>query len=135
MTDPSDNELAELVRNIDQDPDILHGDVTPAVLQLIDSGLPAAKAVLEVLDAPDMLTRQRAQRVVEGVVMRRNGWQPGQGYPEPHEGQQKVHAVLELNGAYDANAPPELRRRAIAKWRQWIQAEEHAERKGAPKDD
>jgi hypothetical protein len=127
MTDPIDNELADLVRNIDASPDRLHFDVTPAVLQLTELGLPAAKAVLELLNAPDVLTRQRAQRVVEGIVMRRHGWQPGQGYPEPHGGQQRVKSVIESNGSYRADAPPEFRRQAIAKWRQWIESEEHAD--------
>lgn len=131
MADPIDDKLADLVRGIDENSDPLHIDVTPAVLQLMESGLRAAAAVLELLDAPDVLTRKRAQRVVEGVVMRRNGWQPGQGYPEPHEGQQKVRSVLESNGSYRAGAPPELRRQAIAKWRQWIEGEEHPDQRGA----
>src|SRR4051812_37104296 len=115
MSDPVDKRLADLVRYIDQNPDPLHVDVTPAVLQLMELGLHAAKAVLELLDASDVLTRKRAQRAVEGVVMRRNGWRPGQGYPNPHAGQ-KVKSVLESNGSYRADSPSELRRRAIAKW-------------------
>jgi hypothetical protein len=135
MPDPIDKELADLVQKIDENPDRLHADVTPAVLQLMDLGLPGAKAVLELLDAPEWLTRIRVQRVIEGVVMRRNGWQPGQGYPEPHEGQEKVATVLASNGSYNAKAPSEHRREAIAKWRQWIEAEEKADRRGVPQHD
>lgn len=135
MPESIDDALAGLVRSIDENPDPLHVDVTPSVLQLMESGLPAARAVLELLDAPDALTRKRAQRVVEGVVMRRNGWLPGQGYPEPHEGQQRVKAILESNGSYDAEAPPELRRRAMVLWRQWIEAEESVDRQEPAKHD
>jgi hypothetical protein len=132
MADMTDDKLVGLVREIDENPDPLHVDVTPAVLQMTELGLPAAKAVLELLDAPEWPTRIRAQRVIEGVVMRRYGWQPGHGYPNPHEGQKKVADVLSSNGSYDAKSSSEHRREAIVKWRQWIESEEMVDSRGAP---
>lgn len=131
MADPVNDKLAGLVRDIDKHPDPLHVDVTPAVVQLIAIGLPAVAAVLELLDAPDVLTRRRAQRVVEGVVMQRHGWRPGRGYADPQAGQLKVRAVLETNGSYRADAPPENRRLAIARWRKWIEEQDNTDQQGA----
>ena len=41
-------------------------------------------------------------------------------YPDPHEGQARTEAVLHANGDYDADAPPEQRRAAMARWRRWL---------------
>jgi hypothetical protein len=115
--------LEALVQTIDANPDPLHVDVTPSVLQLIELGLQGAQAVLDLLDAPAFLTRKRAQRVLEGIVMRRHGWVPGQGYQDP-QGQEETQAVLHANGDYRADAAPEERRSAIDKWRRWLEAQD-----------
>jgi hypothetical protein len=112
-----------LVERIDEDVDPLHVDFTPSVLALSGQGLPAVRAVLDLLDAPDRLTRLRAQRVVEGVVMRRNGWTPGQGYHDP-AGEERTRATVTANGSYRADAPSPERRRAIDLWRRWLQQQE-----------
>lgn len=117
-------EIETLVQTINDDPDRLHLDYTPSVLKLSELGLPAAKAVLDLLDAPEFLTRKRAQRVLEGVVMRLYGWVPGLGYTDPHEGQKKTQDLLKANGNYRADASPDERRNAIGKWRRWIETQE-----------
>jgi|SRR5436853_1279451 len=114
-------ELKRLVRTIDDEPNINHLDVTPSVLKLSEMGLPAAKAVLGLLASDDLLTRKRAQRVLEGVVMRRNGWVFGHGYGDP-AGRQKTQALIEQNG-YQADSAPGARAKAIEKWRDWLEAQ------------
>jgi hypothetical protein len=114
--------LESLAQTIDDDADPLHADFTPSVSKLIRKGLPGARAVLHLLDAPRRLTRLRAQRVIEGVVMMRNGWKPGRGYPD-ETGQEETKALLKANGSYRADASPEERHSAIEKWRQWLDAQ------------
>ena len=114
---------AELVRTIDAAPDRLHVDMTPSVHALIELGLPGARAALAVLDAEGRLTRQRGQRVLEGVVMRRFGWRPGQGFPDASS-EQRARAVISDNGPYDARAEPADRADAIERWRRWLEAED-----------
>ena len=112
----------QLVKTINDDPDPLHADVTPSVLKLSEEGLAGARAVLDLLDASGLLTRRRAQRVIEGVVMRRHGWVAGQGYTDP-DGQQKTQDLLAANGNYQADAVPGERRRAAEKWRRWLESQ------------
>lgn len=118
------NDIEKLIRTIDENPDPLHSDFTSSVLRLIELGPPAAKAVLDLLDAPEFLTRKHAQRVLEGVVMRLHGWVPGRGYPDAQSGQKKTHDLLKANGNYDPNSSSSDRRKAIEKWRQWLQMQE-----------
>jgi hypothetical protein len=113
--------LAALVRTLDERPDPLHVDVTPSVLALIDLGLPGAEAVLDRLNAPERLTRMRAQRVVEAVLAHRFGWRAGVGYPTA-EAEQQARAVATSNG-YNADASELDRLAAIERWRAWIDAE------------
>src|SRR5215472_1570923 len=94
-------DIQQLVRVINEDPDELHGDFTPAVLKLMTKGLPAAIAVLPLLNSPDSSTRARAYRVLEGVIKIRNGWVPGQGYKD-REGQDRTESTLAANGNYNA---------------------------------
>lgn len=116
-------DIEDLVRTIDDDPDPLHTDFTPSVLALIEKGLPGARAVLDLLDAPELPTRRRAQRVLEGVVMRRHGWAAGRGYADPG-GERRTEELLKENGDYQADAAPEARRRAAERWRRWLESEE-----------
>lgn len=118
------NDIEKLIRTIDENPDPLHGDFTPSVLKLSELGIPGAKAVLDLLDAPEFLTRKHAQRVLEGVVMRLHGWVPGRGYPDAHSGQKKTQDLLKANGNYDPNSSSSDRRKAIEKWRQWLEMQE-----------
>lgn len=118
-----ETEINSLIQTIDVGEDELHADFTPSVLKLIEKGLPGARAVLGLLDAPEFLTRKRVQRVLEGIVMRRHGWRPGQGYPD-FESQERTQALLQANGNYQADASPRSRKKAIEKWRRWLEAQE-----------
>src|SRR5713101_6699429 len=110
--------IRQLLRAINDEPDELHGDFTPAVLKLMTRGLAAAKAVLPLLNSQDSGSRARAYRVLEGVVKIRNGWVPGQGFKDP-QGQEKTLATLQANGDYRAQMEEPQRLAAIAKWRRW----------------
>ncbi|HEX9988146.1 MAG TPA: YkgJ family cysteine cluster protein [Chloroflexia bacterium] len=98
-------------------------DVTPSELELIESGVSGVRAVLTLLDDPKVATRKHAQRVLEGVVMRRHSWVREQGYQDP-TGEEQTRALLAANGNYQANAPLEERRESIEKWRQWLEMQE-----------
>lgn len=117
-----EDEIEMLVKTINDNPDRLHVDSTPSVQRLIQLGLPGATAVVDLLNAPDLHTRLRAQRVLEGVVMRMHGWRPGQGYRDS-EGQERTMSVLSANGDYKADAPQRKRKSAIGKWRHWLEAQ------------
>jgi Fe-S-cluster containining protein len=98
-------------------------DITPEEAALIESGLPGIRAVINLLNAPELVTRKHAQRVLEGAVMRLHGWVPGQGYTDP-SGEGKTQDLLRANGSYQANATREERALALDKWSLWLEAQE-----------
>lgn len=118
---PADPDLARLVASLDDDPDPLHLDFTPAVHALIDRGCAGALAVVDLLDAPDELTRLHAERVVEGAAMAYHGWVAGRGYADGALGEERVRALLAANGGYSYDAAPEVRRAAVPRWRHWLE--------------
>lgn len=118
----TDQEIKALVDTIDENPDLLHLDVTPSVLKLVQQGLPAAQAVLDLLDAPELLTRKRARRVLEGVIGQRFGWSAGHGFPD-HDKQEEFHRLLKANGDYQAELPANERKESIEKWRRWLESQ------------
>lgn len=117
-----DPEVVELLRTLGEGASPLHYEYTPSVHRLIELGWPGARAVLDLLDAPEDITRRRAQRVIEGVVMRHHGWRPGVGYLDP-SGAEKTGAVVSQNGSYRADAPQAERRASMEKWRTYLAAQ------------
>ena len=111
--------IAELLPRIDDSPDPLHADITPAVLALSDLGPPAALAVVPLLEADDRMTRLHAQRVVEGVVMRLHGFSPGRGFGDRPVGEPLARTLL-ASFDYDFDAPPGARSAAAARARAWL---------------
>src|SRR5919198_6603025 len=73
--------LDALIRTIDDAPDPLHLDMTPSVRALGAYGRDAFPPLLDLLDAPEELTRLHAQRALELAVYRRHGFVAGQGFP------------------------------------------------------
>ena len=124
-------DIERFIQTIDDDPDPLHTDVTPSVLKLIKKGLSGMAAVLNLLNSSDFLTRKRAQRVLEGVVMQRHGWISGRGYTTS-DGQERTQALLAANGNYQADAAPEIRRASIEKWRHWLESQQKQPRSKQP---
>ncbi len=106
---------------LNDDPDPLHNDQTPAVQALGALGLRAVPGLLERMGSDDALTRLRAQRAFELVLGRRHGFVPGQGFDTP-AGEAAMRAEWQAQGDYDHGAPPARRTQAIAQWRQWLRS-------------
>ncbi|HSI77827.1 MAG TPA: hypothetical protein VK957_18150 [Lunatimonas sp.] len=115
--------IDSLVKVINENPDRLHLDYTPAVHQLIEYGVEAIEAVLPSLNSQDKWERLRALRVLEGVINRQNGWKSGIGFPDGSDGEQKTRELLQQNGNYQYDAPIEQRTSSIAKWKEWLKGQ------------
>jgi hypothetical protein len=111
----TDDEIAAHIRALDDDPDELHADMTPAVSALAEIGEPALPALLEPLAAPAELTRLHAQRALEGAIYRRHGFRPGRGFPEPDGEDAARRDLLEIG--YEYGAGEEERRAALQRLR------------------
>lgn len=107
------------MQRIDVDPDKLHKDYTPAVHRLIEIGEPALNAVLELMAAEDELTRLRAQRVIEGVTMRMNGFDSAQGWSSRQQSDE-WRRLWSLLGSLDYKAPLESRVESVKRWKEWL---------------
>lgn len=115
--DPAD--IAALVARIDADPDPLHWDRTPAVEALIRVGWPAAPLLLDrMLDASED-TRLRAQRALEGILLRELGFVAGRGFTR-EGGEARFRALWDKLGGYAFDADPEDRQRAVCAWKEWL---------------
>lgn len=126
MVGADEQDLTGLVAAINADPNPLHVDFTPAVMRLIDLGLDAAEAVLPLLVAPDAMTRLRARRVLEGVVMRRHGWVAGRGYRDAGSEAAAQHELAAI-GDEPATTAPATHAGDIGKWRVWLDASRRAD--------
>lgn len=111
--------IDSLVATIDDNYDPLHTDYTPSVHRLSEMGIPAIEAVLPLLDNTDEFIRMHAQRVVEGVINRMNGFVPGQGYTTK-EGEEKVSFILNSIKYNYADTVLENRHRSIERLRNWL---------------
>jgi hypothetical protein len=111
--------LDQLLRRIDEEPDPLHQDQTPAVQALAAAGRPAIPGLLDLLAAPATDTRMRAQRAFEGLLMRELGFVPGKGFSTP-DGEQRFRALWLAQGNYAFDGPPADRAAAITAWRAWL---------------
>ena len=114
--------LADLVRTIDDDPDILHGDYTPAVWALCGRGLDGAEAILPLLEASSDTTRMHAGTVLACAVARYFRDRPGQGDTAEAGDDRRFAQAWKATGAYDRAAPPAARHAAALGWRRWIAA-------------
>ncbi|MFK8004122.1 MAG: hypothetical protein AB8H86_31440 [Polyangiales bacterium] len=99
--EPENAELAQLVATLDENPDMLHSDYTPSVHALSTHGVPAARAVVHLLDAEAPYTRLHAQRVVEGVVNHTFGFRSGSGFPDAELEAEARRWIAEWGYAYD----------------------------------
>ncbi|HEX4859935.1 MAG TPA: hypothetical protein VFV07_01775 [Rhizomicrobium sp.] len=110
--------IDDLLARLNEDPDKLHADQTPAVAALIAEGQAAIAAVLERMRGGDEPTRMRAQRVLEGITMAQLGFVPGQGWPDPGA-EDRWRALWRSLGDFDWQAPSAQRERAIGLWQDW----------------
>jgi len=121
MPAPLEKEIAELIERIDQHPDKLHGDHTPAVGRLIEIGRPALGRVLELMLNENRDTRLRALRVIETVTMGLAGFRLGQGWSSAAD-ERTWRDQWSAMGSLTADAPMTKRAESVAKWRQWLGA-------------
>lgn len=108
-----------LIRSINQHPDPLHLEVTPAVRELVEIGPSAIPLLLEVQlsDLPE--SHMRAQTALEGITMRMYGFQPGQGWrPEDEARWRGFWADL---GSLNWQDDEPKRQASVALWRQWLE--------------
>ncbi|MFH0894877.1 MAG: hypothetical protein V2A54_10625 [Bacteroidota bacterium] len=111
--------IDSLVKTIDDNYDILHSDFTPSVHKLSTMGIPAIEAVLPLLNSSKEDTRLHAQRVVEGVIYRMNGFVPGQGFTTKG-GEEKSREILN-SIEYDwEGIDLKNRQNAIENLKKWI---------------
>jgi hypothetical protein len=117
-------QVAQLIRHINEKPFLDHADWTFASFALVKIGRPALKyGVLDLLVSPEELTRLRAWRVVEGVTLAEMGFVQGQGWPKGQDSlmqDEKWRELWRQNGSYDPDAPKEARDSAYKKWVQWL---------------
>src|SRR5262249_20328998 len=112
--------VEDLVKHINENPDFLHGDYTPAVWELIKIGLPSLKyGVLELLLSNNPEERIRAERVLTGVSMEVIGLRLGSGPKDPSL-ETKWRDLWKANGSYDWSGSAESRGQSVIKWRQWV---------------
>jgi hypothetical protein len=119
-----DQEIAALVNRLNQQPDKLHSDNTPAVNELIAIGVPVLEQVLPLMLGENRDTRLRALRVTEMVTMKLHGFRPGSGWLRTGD----EHAWRELwkaMGELTADAPASARAAAVGRWMEWLRAQDN----------
>ncbi|MEZ4403192.1 MAG: hypothetical protein R3B06_24420 [Kofleriaceae bacterium] len=112
--------IASLVATLDDDPDLLHNDVTPAVWGLCAHQLAGAAAVVPLLEAAAPMTRLHASRALECAVASWFGFAPGQGYPDGSGAEARFRALWIANGSYGADLPAPARHAARVRWERWL---------------
>jgi hypothetical protein len=115
-------EVRNLIERIDEDPDELHLDYTPAVHQLIAIGEAALEPALELMLSEDEMTRLHAQRVIEGVILTMLGFVFGRGWKEgnSHENEARFRNLWSSLGDLDFEGTDEQRKHAVGLWRYWL---------------
>ncbi|HEX8167054.1 MAG TPA: DUF4157 domain-containing protein [Beijerinckiaceae bacterium] len=105
--------LEACLRALDDAPDPLHADRTPAVQSLIEIGEPALFPLIDRLQSDDRDTRMRAERAVQGITRRRFGFD-GLAWPE---GAMERWMDWWSAVGFDSAAPPDRRAEAIVRLR------------------
>jgi hypothetical protein len=110
--------VTELIRRIDENPDRLHIESTPAVHELIDIGPAAIEPVLGLMLDDLEVRRQRGQRVLQEILVRMYGYEPGIQWANTPN-QRKYLAKWESLGLeYDTELS--ARRKGVEKWKHWL---------------
>jgi hypothetical protein len=114
-----DEQLDKLVCTIDDDPNPLHSDYTPSVDELIELGDVAIPRMLDLMLSDNEDTRLHAQRVLEGIILKRYGFVRGRSGLKP-KGEEEFRAFWKSLGGLNWEAPREERERAVKLWRVWL---------------
>lgn len=112
--------LDAALRTLDDDPDELHGDMTPSVRTLGAIGLRAVPGILDRMMADGAMTRLHAQRALEALLDRRHGFVAGRGYPSPRD-EEARRKEWKAQGSYRHDAPMDARLASVTLWRRWLE--------------
>jgi len=123
---PVDQRVKELCGRINDNPDMLRFDYTPAVHGLIEIGAPAISPALDLMLSDDQDTRLRAERVLEGVTLQDHGFVFGQGWKKP-EGEEEWRQFWKHLGSMHYKASRQDRIASIALWRAWLAERQKAQ--------
>jgi hypothetical protein len=117
--DATEARIARLIETIDDDPDELHFDYTPAVGKLIKVGRPAIRALVDIMLEEPLIRRRRAQRAIEGITMEMMGFRFGQGWDKP-ESEHRWKKFWDSLDHLRSEASIDERRKSVDKWREWL---------------
>jgi hypothetical protein len=119
--DPDDDNRSadELLAAIDDDPDKLHADYTPAVWALSHLGWEVAPRLLDLMLADSAETRMHAARALELIVDRAYGFVAGQGFPG-QDAEEQARVLWMANGGYRYDTDASTRAEAVRLWRRWL---------------
>ncbi len=112
--------LAALLQAINDSPDPLHRDHTPAVQSLVELGISALPGVFELMDSPRDETRRRAQYVLAKVVLEDLTRQLPPRSPA-NQALQQWQDLQRANGSYQWDAPEAARKSSINQWKRWCE--------------
>jgi HEAT repeat protein len=112
--------LDALRATINDDPDPLHSQRTPAVQSLIESGLSALPATFVLMESANEETRRRAQYVLASIVLEdiTRRLQPS---ALTNEALRLWEELQRQNGSYAWNGSESARRSSIELWRGWYE--------------
>lgn len=113
-----DADVQRAIAALDEHPDPLHHDQTPAVGELASMGLRAVAPLTTPLGSERQETRMRAQRAWESIVYARHGFVGGQGFPDADAEAAAVADLREVAYAFDD--APEQRAAALERLREWL---------------
>ena len=118
-TDPTAEQVRVLLARIDENPNPLHRNYTPAVHALIGIGEPALLLTLELMLADDRNTRLRAQTVIESVAAEQNGFVFGRGWTRPG-GEAAYRKLWSELGELNWEDPKAKRAASVELWKKWL---------------
>ena len=111
--------LSALQHTINDAPDMLHFEQTPAVRSLVESGMAALPTVFTLMESGDAQTRQRAQYVLASIVLS-DITQRLQPRPLTNDALAAWEKLQQQNGSYRWDAPESARATSIDLWKQWL---------------
>ncbi|NVM02493.1 MAG: hypothetical protein HWN67_09175 [Candidatus Helarchaeota archaeon] len=118
MDEFDEKKIIELINNIDKDPDPLHNDITPAVLELAKMGGEVFLYIKDLLSSSNEMTRLHAQKTHEYGVLYYLGWIPGRADNDPQI-EVSFKQLWKDNGDYQYDASEEKRDASIESWMNW----------------
>ncbi len=118
--------LDACVTTINDAPDMLHYDITPSVVALSETGIPALQATLPLLDSEDARSRQRAQKVFELVTFNEVSRRVKPRLLSD-AARTEWMALWTRNGSYQWNAPEEQRKTAVKLWEEWLKNDSNSD--------